>query len=128
VEATRLPDKKKEGTKTERSFLQLLLRDEIITREVGVCARNPRAKSFTRSGGGESGLVIVTGRITSAINEKNRGAERRRGREEGSGRKRGGLEAAEGAQINGEGEPEKFPRKKKRDRKKVAIGEPVIPH
>jgi hypothetical protein len=58
--------------------------------------------------------VIVTGRITSAINEKNRGAERRRGREEGSGRKRGGLEAAEGLRLMAKGNPRNF-REKRRE-------------
>jgi hypothetical protein len=77
VEATRLPDKKKDEQKT-KILPTLLLQDGFFTREVGVCERDQsqKAKSFTRrkEGGGESGLVIVTGRITSAINKK-RGGE-----------------------------------------------------
>jgi hypothetical protein len=68
------PIKKKDEQKT-KILPTLLLQDGIFTRDVGVRERDQsqKAKSFTRrkEGGGESGFVIVTGRITSAIN-KNR--------------------------------------------------------
>jgi hypothetical protein len=76
--------------------------------EIG--ARNPRAKSFTRSGGGESGLVIVTGRITSAINKRGGGEE---GRREAGGK---GAVWWQRKGSNGEGEPEKY-REKRREKR-----------
>jgi hypothetical protein len=77
----------------------------------------PRTKSFTRrkEGGGESGLVIMMGRITRAIN-KNREVGGGREGEEGKG---DSLVAADGL-TNGEGNLRNI------EKKRMAIGESII--